>query len=122
MYARSDQNLHWAAYTLIAKGAKCDHVDNEDSDQTVQMRAFSKVSFSDYGSFHFLLSSKKSGPLVQSLVTLTNSLVTKMVIVLISTITNSHVVLLKKKMWVAFANATQIFSKNISIAIFNDQF
>ena len=62
------------------------------------------------------------GPVVQSVVSLTSSLVVKMLTVLVSTIPKSRVFLLK--MWVAFANAkaTHIFSKNISIyAIFNDQ-
>ena len=66
-------------------------------------------------------------PVVESIVSLTSLLVVKMLTlcVLVSTISNSQVFLLKK-MWVAFANAkaTHIFfsSKNISIyAIFNDQ-
>ena len=45
------------------------------------------------------------GPVVQSAVSLTSSLVVKMLTVLVSTIANSQVFLLKK-MWVAFANAT----------------
>ena len=65
------------------------------------------------------------GPVVQSVVSLTSSLVIKMLTILVSTISNSQIFLLKK-MWVAFANAkaTHIFfsAKNISIyAIFNDQ-
>ena len=43
------------------------------------------------------------GPVVQSVVSLTSSLVVKMLTVIISTISNSQVLLLKK-MWVAFAN------------------
>ena len=64
------------------------------------------------------------GPDVQSIVSLLSSLAVKMLTVLVSTISNSQVFLLKK-MWVAFANAktTHIFfQQNISIyAIFNDQ-
>ena len=54
------------------------------------------------------------GPVVQSIIRLTSSLVFKMLIVLVSIISNSQVILLKK-MRVAFANAkaTHIFfSKN----------
>ena len=56
----------------------------------------------------------KLGPVVQSIVSLTNSLVVKMLTVLVSTISNSQVFLLKK-MRVAFANAkaTHIFSTKI---------
>ena len=72
----------------------------------------------------FCLLIKELGPGFQSIVSLTRLLVIKILTVLLSTITNSQVFLLKK-MWVAFANAkaTHIFSsKNISIyAIFNDQ-
>ena len=62
------------------------------------------------------------GPVVQSIVSLTSSLVVKMLTVLVSSISNSQVYVLKK-MWVAFAKATHIFfSKNISIyAIFKNQ-
>ena len=70
--------------------------------------------------FFFFLN---QGPVVQSIVSLMSSSVVKMLTVLISTISNSQVFLLKK-MWVAFANAkaTHIFfRKNIIIyAIFND--
>ena len=66
-------------------------------------------------------------PVVQSIVSLTSSLVVKKLTVTISTISDSKVFLLKK-MWVAFANAkaTHIFCyfcwKNISIyATLNDQ-
>ena len=66
---------------------------------------------------------QSQGPVVQSIVSLTNSLVIKILTVLVSALSNSQVFLLK--MWVAFANAkaTHIFfSKNISVyAIFNDQ-
>ena len=64
------------------------------------------------------------GPVVQSAVSLTSSLVVKMLTALVSTISKSQVFLLTK-MWVAFVNvkATHIFfSKNNSVyAIFNDQ-
>ena len=63
------------------------------------------------------------GPVVQSIISLMSSLVVKVLTVLVSTISNSQVFLLKK--WVAFANAKAahiFFSKNSSIyAIFNDQ-
>ena len=49
------------------------------------------------------------GPVLQSIVSLTSSLVVKMLTVLVSTITNSQVFLLKKKMWKAFANAKALF-------------
>ena len=57
------------------------------------------------------------GRVVQSIVSLTSSLVVKMLIVLVSTISNSHAYCRKicKSYW-------QFFSKNVSIyAIFNDQ-
>ena len=63
------------------------------------------------------------GPVVQSVVSLTSSLVVKMLTVLVRIISNSHELLLKK-MWVAFANAkvTHIFSAKILVyAIFDDQ-
>ena len=63
------------------------------------------------------------GPVVQSNVSLMNSLVVKILTILVSTISNSQVFLLKE-MWVAFANAkaTHIFfSKNSVYAIYNDQ-
>ena len=68
---------------------------------------------------------KCQDPVVQSIVSLTSSLVVKMLTVPVSNIFYSQVILLKK-MWVAFANAKAtlifFFSKNISIsAIFNDQ-
>ena len=54
------------------------------------------------------------GPVVQSIGSLTSSLVVKILTVLVSAICNSQVFLLKK-MWVAFANAkaTHIFSAKI---------
>ena len=56
-------------------------------------------------------------PVAQSVVSLTSSLVVKMLTVLVNTISNSHVFLLKKCELHTF-----FFSKNISIyAIFNDQ-
>ena len=55
------------------------------------------------------------GPVVQSIVSLTSSLVVKMLTILVSTIPNSQVFLLEKKL-------LTFFSKNISIyAMFNDQ-
>ena len=55
-----------------------------------------------------------TGPVVQSVVSLTSSLVVKMLTVLLSTISNSQV-FFWKKMWVAsaFAKATHIFSTKI---------
>ena len=55
-----------------------------------------------------------SGPVVQSIVSLMSLLVVKTLTVLVSTISNSQLFLLKK-MWVAFANAkaTHIFSAKI---------
>ena len=54
------------------------------------------------------------GPVVQSIVSLMSLLVVKMLTVLVSTISNSQLFLLKK-MWVVFANAkaTHIFSAKI---------
>ena len=72
--------------------------------------------------FGSLLQRKEAqGPVVQSIVSLTGSLVVKLLSVLVSTISNSQIVLLKN-----CAKATHIFffSKNISVriyAIFNDQ-
>ena len=60
------------------------------------------------------------GPVVQSVVSLTSSLVVKMLTVLVSTISNSHVFLLKKCEMQKLL--TFFFRKNISIyGIFNDQ-
>ena len=60
-------------------------------------------------------------PVVQSIVSLTNSLVVKMLTVLVSTVSNSRVFLLKNVS--SFCKSySHFFSKNISIyAIFNDQ-
>ena len=68
---------------------------------------------------------KNLGPVVQSIVSSTSSLVVKMLSVLVSILSNSHVLLLKK-MLVALANAKAalifFFSKNISLyAILKDQ-
>ena len=54
------------------------------------------------------------GPVVQSIISLTSSLLLKMLTVLVNTISNSQVFLLEK-MWVAFANAkpTHICSAKI---------
>ena len=65
-------------------------------------------------------------PVVQSVVSLTSTLVVKMLTVLVSTLSNLQVFFAeKKKMWVAFATAKAthiLFSKNISVyVIFNDQ-
>ena len=60
----------------------------------------------------------KQGPVVQSIFSLTSSLVVKMLTVLISTISNSQEFLVKK-----CKSYSHFFSKNINIyAIFNDQF
>ena len=66
------------------------------------------------------------GPVVQSIVSLTSSLVVKMLTVLVSTISNSHVFLLKKvssfRKYECKSYSHFFFSKNISIyTIFNDQ-
>ena len=68
------------------------------------------------------LAHKTQGPVVQSIVGLTSSLMVKMLTVLVSTISNSQVFLL----CVAFTNAkaTHIFSAKIFIStfsIFDDQ-
>ena len=64
--------------------------------------------------FSYRNKKKYQGPVVQSIVSLTSSLVVKMLTVLVSTISNSQLFLLKK-MCVAFANAkaTHIFSAKI---------
>ena len=62
-----------------------------------------------------MFSQRNQGPVVQSIVSLTSLLLVKMLTVLVSTISNSQVFLLKK-------NVTHFFSKNISVyAIFDDQ-
>ena len=64
------------------------------------------------------LSDINLGPVVQSVVSLTDSLVVKMLTALVSTISNSQVFLLKKKI----QKLLTFFSRNIGIyAIFNDQ-
>ena len=61
---------------------------------------------------------KVQGPVVPSIVSLTSSLVVKMLTVLVSTISNSQVFLLKKNV----SSLLTFFSKIISVyAIFNDQ-
>ena len=62
------------------------------------------------------------GPVVQSIISLMNLLVVKMLTVLVSTIHNSQVFLLKKNVSSFCKSYSHFFSKNISIyAIFNDQ-
>ena len=68
-----------------------------------------------YGVQH---SDESPGPVVQSIVSLMSLLVVKMLTVLVSTISNSQVFLLKKNV----SSISHFFSKNISIfAIFYDQ-
>ena len=65
----------------------------------------------------FCCASIDQGPVVQSIVSLTSSLVVKILIVLVSTISNSQAFLLKK-----CKSYSHFFSKNISIcAKFDDQ-
>ena len=64
------------------------------------------------------------GPVVQSIVSLTCSLMVRMLTALVSTISNSQVFLLKKNVgsFCKCKNYSHFFSKNSSIyAIFNDQ-
>ena len=64
------------------------------------------------------------GPVFQSIFSLTSSLVVKMLNVLVSTISNSQVFLLKKNVssFSKCKSYSHFFSKNISIyAIFSDQ-
>ena len=63
------------------------------------------------------------GPVVQSILSLTSALVVKMLTVLVSTISDSHVVLLKHvSSFCKCRSYSYFFSKNIIIyAIFNDQ-
>ena len=64
------------------------------------------------------------GPVVQSVVSLTSSLVIKMLSVLVSTISNSQVFLQKKNVssFCKCKSYSHFFSKNIIVyAIFNDQ-
>ena len=66
---------------------------------------------------------KVQSPVVQSIVSLTNSLVVKMLTVLVSTISNSQVFLLKNvRSFCKCKSYSHFFSKNISVyAIFNDK-
>ena len=65
------------------------------------------------------------GPVVQNIVSVTSSLVVKLLIVLVSTISNSQVFLLKKvSSFCKCKSYSHFFSKNISvyvILVFNDQ-
>ena len=63
------------------------------------------------------------GPVVQSIISFTSSLVVKMLTVLVSTISNLQVFLLKNvSSFCKCKSYSHFFSKNISIyAIFNDQ-
>ena len=68
---------------------------------------------------NFLVWMIYQGPVVQSIVSLTSSLVVKMLTVLESKISNSQVFLLKK---CEYVKCEIFFSKNISVyAIFNNQ-
>ena len=70
---------------------------------------------------HISYFSKKHGPVIQSVVSLTSSLVVKMLTVLVSTISDSQVFFAEKKMQMQKL-LTFFCSKNSSIyAIFNDQ-
>ena len=66
---------------------------------------------------------KELGPVVQSIISLTNSLVVKMLTVLVSIISNSQVFLLKKcEQLLQMQSYSHFFSKNIRIcSMFNDQ-
>ena len=66
---------------------------------------------------------KVQGPVVQSIVSLTSSLVVKMLTILVIIISNSQVFLLKNvNGFCKFKSYSHFFSKNISIyAILNDQ-
>ena len=71
-----------------------------------------------------MLSATILGPDVQSLVSLTSSLVVKMLTVLVSTLSNSQLFLLKKNVssFCKCKSYSHFFSKNINVfAIFNDQ-
>ena len=62
------------------------------------------------------------GPVVQNVVSLTSSLVVKMLSVLVSTVSNSQLFLLKKNVSSLQKLLTFFFSKNTSVnSIFNDQ-
>ena len=63
-----------------------------------------------------------AGPVVQSIVSLTSSLVVRMLTVLVSTISNSQVFLLKTCIFCICKSYSHLFRENISIYyIFNDQ-
>ena len=100
VWPESDIHAVWSEPLLgtlwIAKDAKFLDADNEDSDQ---------------------------GPVVQSIVSLKSSLVVKMLTVLVSTISNSQVFLLKNvSSFCKCKSYSHFFSKNISVyAIFDDQ-
>ena len=70
-----------------------------------------------------LMALEKLGPVVQSIVSLTTLLVVKMLNVLVSTISNSHVFLLKNvSSFCKCKSYSHFSSKNIKVnAIFNDQ-
>ena len=85
------------------------------------MICFEKKEFVPSGVKSFPLD---QGPVVQSIVSLTSSLVVKMLTVLVSTMSNSQVFLLKKNVssFCKCKSYSHCFSKNISVyAIFNDQ-
>ena len=68
-----------------------------DSDWLDLSVSRSKVLFFSCKIFIYFFGKKKClGPIVQSIISLTNSLVVKMLTVLVSTISNSQVFLLKK--------------------------
>ena len=73
--------------------------------------------------FCSVLICKPQGPVVQSIVSLTSSLVVKMLTVLVSTISNSQVFVLKNvSSFCKCKSYSNFFSKNISVyAIFNDK-
>ena len=76
------------------------------------------LSLSQYDSNYFERDVKYQGPVVQSIVSLTGLLVVKMLIVLVSTISNSVIFAEKMQM----QKLLTFFSKNISVyTIFNDQ-
>ena len=69
-----------------------------------------------------LFHQKVLGPVVQSIISLTSSLVVKILTVLVSSISNSQIFLLKKNVSSFCKSCSHFFSKNISVyAKFNDQ-
>ena len=82
--------------TQADQGFRCPHIDLLDATENNSLH---QSPWSDY-----MAPLGDLGPVVQSIVSLTSSLVVKMLTVLVSTISNSQVFLLKT-MWVAFANA-----------------